>query len=115
VNGNITLDNYRLLLVLLAKQKGCDSVGLARDIGIIDAMTPEQRSAPGRIEASARVRIAAASGSEPDEVEQLLVQFGQMRDVMKEIAGMSFWQRLKFAMGFGRRPGPEGTGDAKKT
>ena len=46
---------------------------------IIRSMTPEERSYPEIIDGSRRRRIAAGSGTQPRDVNQLLNQFRQMR------------------------------------
>ena len=73
---------------------------------MIDAMTREERREPDRIDETARVRIAAASGTEPGDVERFLQQFARVRDLMRQMAQMSFWQRLKLVLGLGRPPEP---------
>ena len=74
---------------------------------MIDAMTAEERHDPDRIDAEAGCRIAATSGTQPEEVARLLVQFERIRDLMRRMAKMSLWQRLKLVMGFGKLPGPD--------
>jgi len=76
---------------------------------MIDAMTDAERRDPDRIEADRRARIAADSGTRPDQVETLLAQFRQVRELMRQMARMSLWQRLKLVMGFGKLPGSDGT------
>jgi signal recognition particle subunit SRP54 len=71
---------------------------------MLDAMTPEERHDPDRIDDAARLRIATTAGTEPEDVTQLLSQFAQVRDLMRQLAGLSFWQRLKLVLGFGKMP-----------
>jgi len=52
------------------------------------------------IDAEARPRIAADSGAGPAEVERFLAAFGRMRTLMRRMARMSLWQRLKLMLGF---------------
>lgn len=70
--------------------------------GIIDAMTEDERCDPDGIDLSHRQRIAAASGTEPEEVEQFLEEFKKVRKLMRQMSEMSVWQRIKLALGFER-------------
>jgi len=70
---------------------------------MIHAMTPEERLNPEIMNESRRSRIARDSGVEVHALEQFLDQFAQVRMVMRHIANMTFWQRLKLFLGFGRR------------
>ena len=63
--------------------------------GIIDSMTPHERSNPDRIDRSRRNRIAAGSGTDPSEVNKLLKDFGSMSKLMKEMAGMGVRDRMR--------------------
>ena len=85
------------------------NAAMRRVVRMIDAMTPKERRDPDRIDETARLRIAAASGTEPRDVEQLLLQFAQVRECVQQIARMGFWQRLKLVLGFGRLPKRGGT------
>jgi signal recognition particle subunit SRP54 len=73
--------------------------GLARDVpeeitdkqlvkieAIINSMTPEERQNPRIIGGSRKRRIARGSGTEVQEVNQLLSQFRQMQKIMKQIS-----------------------------
>jgi signal recognition particle subunit SRP54 len=53
---------------------------------IILAMTPEERRRPELIKGSRRLRIARGSGTNVQQVNQLVKQFGQMRKVMKQMS-----------------------------
>ena len=53
---------------------------------IILAMTPEERHRPELIKGSRRLRIARGSGTNVQQVNQLVKQFGQMRKVMKQMS-----------------------------
>jgi len=59
---------------------------IARTEAIILSMTPLERSRPELIDGSRRRRIAAGSGSEPSDVNQLLNQFKQMQKMMKMLS-----------------------------
>jgi len=56
---------------------------------IIRSMTKEERSKPLVINGPRRKRIATGSGRTVREVNELLVQFDQMRDMMKKMNAMS--------------------------
>ena len=59
---------------------------IARTEAIILSMTPLERSRPELIDGSRRRRIAAGSGSDPSDVNQLLNQFKQMQKMMKMLS-----------------------------
>jgi signal recognition particle subunit SRP54 len=71
---------------------------------IIDAMTEEERLDPDGIDLGRRQRIAAESDTKPEDVEQFLKQFKQIRKLMRKMARMSTWQHLKFILGFEMPP-----------
>ncbi len=54
---------------------------------IILSMTPKERSKPELLNASRKRRIAAGSGTKVEEVNRMLKQFEQMRDMMKQFSG----------------------------
>lgn len=54
--------------------------------GIINSMTPLERSKPELLKASRKRRIAAGSGVQVQEVNRLLKQFEQMQKVMKQFS-----------------------------
>jgi signal recognition particle subunit SRP54 len=70
--------------------------------GMIDSMTKEERRNPDVIDISRRRRIASGSGVEPHEIKQFLGQFDQVRDLMRKMAKMSIWERIKMVTGLGR-------------
>jgi signal recognition particle subunit SRP54 len=76
--------------------------GMRRLQGIIDAMTKEERRNPDIIDISRRRRIAAGSGTQPHEVKQFINQFEQARMMMRQMAKMSVWQRVKMVTGLGK-------------
>jgi signal recognition particle subunit SRP54 len=83
-------------------------VAVRRVCGMIDAMTAEERRDPGLLDPSRRRRIAAGSGVNPDEVEEFLGQFARVQLVLRDLAEMSLWERIKLVvLGWGRfrRPG----------
>jgi signal recognition particle subunit SRP54 len=73
---------------------------------IIRSMTPAERHEPTIIDGSRRRRIARGSGRSPQEVNQLLNQFMQMRQMMKQMTtGQGRFGRMAAMMG---RGAPEG-------
>ena len=70
---------------------------------IIDSMTPQERQFPAIIKGSRRRRIAMGSGTQVQDVNQLLKQFTQMQKMMKKMKGGGMAKMMR-AMG-GRMPG----------
>jgi signal recognition particle subunit SRP54 len=70
--------------------------------GMIDSMTKEERRNPDIIDINRRRRIAAGSGTEPHEIKQFLGQFEQVRTLMRQMAQMSIWERIKMVTGLGK-------------
>jgi len=60
---------------------------LRRKTGIIHSMTPEERRKPDLVKASRKRRIAAGAGVPVQEVNRLLHEFGQMREMVKQMKG----------------------------
>jgi signal recognition particle subunit SRP54 len=60
-----------------------DERELDRIQAIILSMTPEERTRPELIKGSRRLRIARGSGTNVQQVNQLVKQFGQMRKMMR--------------------------------
>ena len=81
---------------------------LNRIRGIIHSMTPRERRNPDTIEASRRRRIARGAGVEQQEVSGLVKQFGQMRGLMKQMAGMGLGQRMKMTQQLAKMGALEG-------
>ena len=54
---------------------------------IILSMTPQERREPAIINANRKKRIAAGSGTSVQEVNQLLKQFEQTKQLMKQLKG----------------------------
>ena len=63
-----------------------DDNHLVKAESIIYSMTPDERSKPEMIGGSRRRRIAKGSGTSPQDVNQLLNQFKQVRKMMKEMS-----------------------------
>jgi signal recognition particle subunit SRP54 len=70
--------------------------------GIVHSMTPRERRDPDLIEASRRRRIARGAGVEQQEVSGLVKMFGQMRGMMKQMAGMGMGGRMKMMQQMGQ-------------
>jgi signal recognition particle subunit SRP54 len=65
---------------------GMDDKAVSRIEGIINSMTPQERSKPEIIKASRKRRIAAGAGVTVQEVNRLLNQFEQAQKMMKMMA-----------------------------
>lgn len=119
--GDFTLDDFRKQFEAMAKMGGMrELVGqmpgmselipegedpdqaVKRIQGIIDSMTKQERRDPDIVDLSRRRRIAQGSGTEPHEIKQFIGQFDQMRTIMRQMANMSMWQRMKMVMGMGK-------------
>lgn len=66
--------------------KKVDEAQLKRNKSIILSMTTEERSNPKILNYSRRKRIAAGSGTQVQDVNRLIKQFEQTRDMMKKVA-----------------------------
>ncbi len=62
-----------------------DEIQLKKVEAIIRSMTPEERHDPNIIDGSRRRRIARGSGTTPQDINQLLNQFRQVRKMMKQM------------------------------
>ena len=88
-----------------AKVKDADvNKTVGRTEGIINSMTPKERRNPDLIKASRKRRIAAGAGVSVQEVNRLLKQFEQTRDMMKKMqkGGLGKMMRALGSMGLGR-------------
>jgi len=65
-----------------------DPAALSKTQAIIQSMTPQERSDPGIIDGSRRRRIARGSGTSRQEVNQLLAQFKQMKQMFRRATEM---------------------------
>jgi signal recognition particle subunit SRP54 len=90
---------------------GLDDKLLKRQIAIIDSMTPKERRNPDLLKASRKKRIAAGSGTSPEQINKLLKMHRGMADMMKMMGGKAGKRGplagLASAMGFGGGPTPE--------
>ncbi|MFZ4515456.1 MAG: signal recognition particle protein [Acidimicrobiia bacterium] len=67
-----------------------DERELGRIEAIIHSMTPDERRNPKMINGSRRIRIAKGSGTSTMQVNQLLKQFEQMQQMMKQLGKGKF-------------------------
>ncbi len=65
---------------------GGEEKTVARIEGIINSMTPAERSKPELLKASRKRRIATGAGVQVQEVNRLLKQFEQMQKMMKQFS-----------------------------
>jgi signal recognition particle subunit SRP54 len=119
--GDFTLDDFKAQFAQLKKMGNLKDVmgmmpgmsemipddedpeaGIKRIQGIIDSMTKQERKNPDLIDLSRRRRIAAGSGVEPHEIKQFLQQFDQVRVMMRQMAKMSIWERIKMVTGLSK-------------
>jgi signal recognition particle subunit SRP54 len=64
-------------------ERNLDETVLKRQMAIIDSMTPQERKNPDVLKASRKRRIAAGSGTKPEDINKLLKMHRTMADVMK--------------------------------
>ena len=87
-----------------------DEKVLKRQMAIIDSMTPRERRNPDLLKASRKRRIAAGSGTKPEDINRLLKMHRGMADMMKAMSGAKRGPMAGLAqmMGFGGgMPSPE--------
>ncbi|HSH85361.1 MAG TPA: signal recognition particle protein, partial [Guyparkeria sp.] len=72
-------------------------------IAIIDSMTPAERQRPDIIKGSRKRRIANGSGMRVQDVNRLLKQYRDMRDMMKKLSGGGMKKMMRAMKG--RIPG----------
>jgi signal recognition particle subunit SRP54 len=99
----------------LAAKAGQADMGKAeKDVrrmeGIIHSMTPLERRKPDLLKASRKRRIAAGAGVHVQEVNRMLNQFEQMRDMMKKMKGGGMMKMMKRMAGKKGMPGMGGMG-----
>ncbi|WMW79886.1 signal recognition particle protein [Undibacterium cyanobacteriorum] len=70
--------------------------------GIINSMTPLERSKPELIKASRKRRIAAGAGVQIQEVNRMLAQFEQMQSMMKKLKGGGMMKMMRGLKGMMR-------------
>ncbi|MCB0994781.1 MAG: signal recognition particle protein, partial [Acidimicrobiales bacterium] len=72
-----------------------DDSHIARVEAMIYSMTPAERADPDLIDASRRQRIATGSGTNPNEIANLLKQFKEVQKLMKQMGGLGTKRRAK--------------------
>ena len=78
-----------------AKKMGLNNINIdPKDIAHVEAiilsMTKEERRNPSIMKASRKQRVAVGSGRSVQEVNRLLTQFEQSKNMMKQIANGNF-------------------------
>ncbi len=103
--GELTLDDFLQQMQQMKKMGGMKSLlsmlpggaklgdveisddAMKKPEAIIRSMTPRERRNPGILNASRRKRIAAGSGTTVQDINSLMRQFEQARDMMKQMMG----------------------------
>lgn len=80
------IDKLPSELARAAQGSNVDERAIRRVEGIIDSMTPLERSKPDILKASRKRRIAAGAGVTVQEVNRLLAQFEQAQKMMKMVS-----------------------------
>src|SRR5438445_661442 len=94
---------FNKMLKSAPKKLENESADLDRFDAIISSMTPNERHNPEIINGSRRQRIARNSGTNMQDVNQLLKQYAQLRKVMKQFKSMEGkLPRMKNLPGFPR-------------
>jgi signal recognition particle subunit SRP54 len=87
------------------EESGMDDSVLKRQIALINSMTKTERANPQLLQASRKKRIAAGSGLEVRELNQLIKMHRQMADMMKKMGkGGMLKQAMKGMFGKGGAP-----------
>ncbi len=73
-----------------------DEKQIAKNKAIIQSMTPKERQNPEIIKSSHRQRIAKGSGTTIQEVNQLMKQFEQTKEMMKQMRNGKGFGKFKF-------------------
>ena len=81
---------------LKVKEEDIDEKRIERTKAIILSMTPSERDNPSMIDSKRKRRIAAGSGTSVQEINQLLKQFDQTKQLMKQLKGGKGKMRLPF-------------------
>jgi signal recognition particle subunit SRP54 len=114
MSGNITLDDFLSQMQSMKKMGGLQKVlnmlpgvritqevddsALKVPEAIIRSMTMKERRNPGILNASRRRRIAAGSGTSVQQVNQLIRQFDQAKQMMKQMQGPGARRKLAAMM-----------------
>ena len=73
--------------------------------GIINSMTPQERAKPELLKAKRKFRVAKGAGVQVQDVNRLLNQYEQMRDMMKKMKGGGLMKMMKRFGGMRGLPG----------
>lgn len=93
--GDFTLVDFRKMVVRMRNQMR-NQRPVNKVLGIIDAMTPEERRNPKDIlNEGRRSRVAKGAGVTPGDVSNLVNQFDPMAQWIKRISGMSVIERMR--------------------
>ena len=100
--GGLTamLDKLPAELARAAQGTAVDERKIARVEGIINSMTPAERTKPEILKASRKRRIATGAGVSVQEVNQLLNQFEQAQKMMKMVAKGGMQKMMRGMKGF---------------
>ncbi len=80
------------------KNVDIDDSAMKKPEAIIRSMTPQERRNPGILNASRRKRIAAGSGTTVQDVNTLIRQFDQAKQMMKQFSGVKGKGKLRRLM-----------------
>jgi len=94
------LDKLPAELARAAQGTNVDERKIARVEGIINSMTPAERTKPELLKASRKRRIATGAGVSVQEVNQLLNQFEQAQKMMKMMSKGGMQKMLRGMKGF---------------
>ncbi len=81
----------------MLKDIDIDEKQLDRTEAMIQSMTPDERRDPEKINNPRKRRIAAGSGTKPDQVGQLTKQFGLLNKMTKQMGAMSAGSKMAAA------------------
>ncbi len=93
------VDKLPAQLAQAAQGASMDERVINRTIGIVDAMTRQERAKPELIKASRKRRIASGAGVSVQEVNRLLTQHGQMQKMMKMMGKGGMQKMMRGARG----------------
>ena len=86
---------------------GIDDRIIKRQRAIISSMTPKERRSPKILDGKRKRRIAAGSGTKPEDINKLLKMHRQMADMMKTMGKRGgLMQRMMGMGGGGAAPSP---------
>lgn len=83
------------------KQKALNDKSTDQMVAIINSMTPKERAFPELIKGSRKKRIAAGSGTQPQDINRLLKQHMQMKKMMKKFSGGGLRKMMRGMGGMG--------------